>query len=272
MLGEMTNPGSGAARQAQDSDIFELLARLGYAVNGLLHLLIGGIAITIATTSGGASADQSGALGQLAANPGGVLLLWVVVLGLTALGLWQVAQVFRVSEPDTKRAWAARAKEGGKAVAYLAIASTALTYAMGGSSSSSGSTQSLSAQLLGTPGGVILLLAVALGVIAIGAYFIYKGATKKFLEDVRTPGGSVGRGTVVLGQVGYIAKGIAVAVVGVLFAVAAITSDPSEATGLDGALRSLASLPFGAGVLVAVGLGLVAYGVYCFVRARTARL
>ncbi|WP_150308406.1 DUF1206 domain-containing protein [Planctomonas psychrotolerans] len=267
----MTNP-RGAARQAQSSDAFEMLARLGYAVNGLLHLIIGAIAITIATTAGGGSADQSGALGRLASTPGGGFLLWVVVVGLAALGLWQITQVFRVSDPDTKKAWGKRAKEAGKAVAYLAIAVTAFRFATGGSSSSSGDTQSLSAQLLGTPGGVILLFLVGLGVVAVGLYFIYKGATKKFLEDIRTPSGTVGSATERLGQAGYIAKGIAVAVVGVLFGVAAVTTDPAEATGLDGALRSLAELPFGTAILVAVGIGLVAYGVYCFVRARTARL
>jgi hypothetical protein len=44
--------------------------------------------------------------------------------------------------------------------------------------------------------------------------------------------------------------------------------DASEATGLDGALKSLAALPAGGVLLAAIGVGLVAYGVYCFVRAR----
>jgi len=61
-------------------------------------------------------------------------------------------------------------------------------------------------------------------------------------------------------------------VVGILVIVAGFTLDPSQSTGLDGALRSLAELPFGVAILVLVGLGLIAYGVYCFFRARFARL
>ena len=73
-------------------------------------------------------------------------------------------------------------------------------------------------------------------------------------------------------MVGYVAKGVAIAVVGVLFVVAAVTHDPEKAGGLDAALKSLAALPFGQVILWIVGAGLVVYGVYCFARARYARL
>ena len=86
------------------------------------------------------------------------------------------------------------------------------------------------------------------------------------------PAGTLGTVTVGLGVAGYIAKGIAVGVVGILVIVAGFTVDPSQSTGLDGALRSLAALPFGVVILVLVGLGLIAYGVYCFFRARFAKL
>src|SRR5512141_1307596 len=93
------------ARKAEDSTPFRTLARTGYAVNGLLHLLIGLIAIGVATGTSGAKADQSGALGQLARTPGGVFVLWAIVIGLAALGLWQVVQSFLVHAHDTKRKW-----------------------------------------------------------------------------------------------------------------------------------------------------------------------
>jgi hypothetical protein len=54
--------------------------------------------------------------------------------------------------------------------------------------------------------------------------------------------------------------------------VAAVKVDPQQATGLDGALRSLASLPFGQVLLIAIGIGLIAFGLYTFVRARFARV
>ena len=236
---------TGAATSLQRKPGFAIAARLGHAVNGLLHLLIGVIAFRLATGGGGGEADQSGALGSIAGSPGGRVLLWVVVVGLLGLGLWQLVETVLARGEDAKRTWAARAKELGKAVAYLAIAFTALRFATGGSSDSSEQTQSLSARLLAAPGGVVLLVVLGLAVVAVGVYFGFKGATKRFREDISVPSGSLGRGITALGVAGYVAKGVALVAVGVLFIVGAVTADPSRATGLDGALQALAGLPAG---------------------------
>ena len=77
---------------------------------------------------------------------------------------------------------------------------------------------------------------------------------------------------IVVGTAGYVATGIAIGIVGSLFVVAAVTADPSEAAGLDGALKSLTGLPFGVALLAVVAVGLILFGLYCFARARLARL
>lgn len=266
----MTDSAQKTASRVQNNPVLMAAARVGYAVNGLLHILIGGIALGVAFGSNG-EADQGGALAAVAAAPFGAALLWVLVVGLWGLGLFQVLEAVIIRGSDTE-AWAGRAKEGGKGVAYLAIGATAFTYARGGGSDSSARSQSLTAQLLASPGGVALVLVLAAGVIAIGVYFIVKGAKKRFLSDITPPPPPAGRATTVLGAVGYAAKGVAIMVVGILFAVAAFSSDATEASGLDGALGALAALPFGVVILCAIALGLIAYGVYCFVRARYARL
>jgi len=267
----MTTP-SAAANKAQDSAAFEIAARAGYVVLGLLHLLIGAIAVSIATGAGGGNADQSGALQQVASAPAGILLLWVIVIGLAALAVWQLAEAIVEQDSDVKKRWAHRAKFIGTAVAYAAIAFTALTLALGGSSSSSQSSQTMSAQLLSHPAGVVLLVVIGLGVAAVGAAFVVRGITKAFEKHMSIPGGVAGRGIRVFGMVGYVAKGVAVGVAGVLFVVAALTHDPSNAGGLDSALRSLAGLPFGQVVLWLVGAGLIVYGLFCFARARYAHM
>jgi hypothetical protein len=45
-----------------------------------------------------------------------------------------------------------------------------------------------------------------------------------------------------------------------------------EASGLDGALRSLRDQPFGTVLLVLMALGFAAYGIYSFARARYAKV
>ena len=267
-----TDAADKAARTAQNSGVVEVLARGGFAVNGILHALIGGLAISVAIGTAAGSADQTGALQQVASTPGGVLLLWVLVVGLFALGLWQITEGILVSSPDATKRWVHRITEFGKAAAYIALALTALTFAVGSESDSARSTQKFVAELLTQPGGLFLVAAIGALVLGNGLYFVIKGLRKKFLDDISRPAGKIGDAVTVLGVTGYIAKGIALAVVGILFIIAAFTLDPSQATGLDGALKALAALPFGQVILVAVGLGLIAFGVYLFARAKYAKL
>ena len=71
-----------------------------------------------------------------------------------------------------------------------------------------------------------------------------------------------------LGQFGYIAKGVAFGIVGLLLIDAAVTLDPNKSRGLDAALRTVVAQPFGAFLLILVAVGFVAFGVYCFFQAR----
>ncbi|QAV69267.1 DUF1206 domain-containing protein [Salinibacterium sp. UTAS2018] len=263
---------SQAARTAHNSTALRVLARLGFAVNGLVHLLIGALAIGIATGGGDTDADQSGAFKQLASTPGGVFLLWAVVIGMFALGLWLVISAFLMQPEDSKRKWAKLGAEVAKGITYFALGSTALKFALGGSSSSSDSTSSVSADLMANPVGVGVLVVAGLVVVGVGGYFVFKGVTQKFTEDVSVPGGTMRKAVLGLGTAGYIAKGIAIGVAGILVVAAAFTHDPEKSSGLDAALTSLTALPYGMVVLLVIAVGLIAYGVYCFVRARFARL
>lgn len=266
-----TDSAASAARAAQDSTVFRTLARVGYVVLGILHILIGGIAISIAT-GGGGEADQGGAMQQVQQAPAGIALLWIIALGLVALAIWQIAEALLEREPDAKKKWGHRVKFLGTAAAYIAIAATAFISARGGQSQSSESSQSLSARLLQVPAGVVLLVLVGLIVTAVGVAFIVRGITQAFTKHLDLPAGAARRGIVAFGVVGYIAKGIAIGVAGILFVVAALTHDPETAGGLDAALHALAGLPFGIVILWTVGAGLVLYGLFCFARARYARM
>jgi hypothetical protein len=102
---------------------------------------------------------------------------------------------------------------------------------------------------------------------------VVKGVRKKFMSDLTgTGGGAVGPVVVRLGQAGYVAKGIALGVVGGLLVAAAVRADASQAGGLDEALRTIRDQPFGMGLLLVTGLGIAAFGLYSFARARFARL
>jgi hypothetical protein len=265
----------GVADRATDSDAFEYTARAGFAVSGVLHLLVGYIVLRLAFGSGG-NADQSGALATLARQTGGAVILWVAAIGLVALGLWRVAEAIVGSKPgegsgshrDDTPAWK-RAKSIGLAIVNFAIALSAARFAMGTGQQSSQQNSGLSAQLMQSGWGKALLIAVGLGLLGVGGYHVYKGVSKKFLKDLRVSGGN---GITAVGIAGYAAKGLVLAGAGVLVVVATLQADPSKAAGLDAAVKTLGQAPFGKFLLIVAALGIAAFGAYSFVRARFGRM
>jgi hypothetical protein len=257
------------ANNVEGQPALQMGARVGYAVSGVLHLLIAWIALQVAWSASAKSADQSGALQTLAGSSLGRLTLWVAVLAFLALALWQLASALAVRTGGESSQWADKAKGLAKAVVYLVLAWTSLSFAKGQPSSSKAQSSDFTATLLQHTGGRLLVGVIGLAVIGVGIYHVVKGWTKKFLQDLRdSPGIFATRA----GVVGYIAKGVALAVVGALFVAAAAQNSPSKATGLDGALRSLRQQPFGPWLLTAVALGIAAYGLYSFARAKHARV
>ena len=86
------------------------------------------------------------------------------------------------------------------------------------------------------------------------------------------PAGGAGAAVTVVGVAGYVGKGIALGVVGVLVVVGAAMADPRAASGLDGALTELVTKPYGELLVWAAGAGFIVYGLFCVLRARYARL
>jgi hypothetical protein len=258
-----------AASQASDHPALEAAARVGYATSGLLHLLIGWITLQVAFGGGGKNADQSGALSSLAGNGAGKAALWVGVVGFLGLAIWQVADGIVGHPGDDKDAWGGRAKAAGKAIVYLALAWSAFQFARGKSSNSRSQSVDFTSKLLDKPGGRALVVVIGLAVVGVGVYHVDEGAKKKFREELQDhPGTWATRA----GQVGYIAKGVALVIVGFLFVAAGVHKQAKEASGLDGALKSLRDQPFGPALLVVMAIGFAAFGLYSFSRAKHAKV
>lgn len=259
--------------RAANSTPLEVGARIGLIAYGVVHLLIAGIAIQIAWSGTSEDASAGGALKTLAGKPFGAVILWVTVIGLAALALWQISEaVWGHRDADGAKLWWKRARSIGRAVAYAAIAATAAKIAIGagGSSGSGSSEESATAGLMGAPLGRWLVAAVGIGVIVIAVLQASRGVRTSFTHDL-APGATTGAtGTSIkrLGQIGYITKGVALAIVGLLFVWAAITYDPDKAGGLDDALKTLRDQPFGPYLLSVVAVGLAAFGAYCFAWSR----
>lgn len=270
----------GAADKAHNSQAFEYAARAGFAVSGLLHLLIAYLVLRIAFGSGG-NADQSGALGTIASHTGGTIVLWVAAVGLAALGLWRVVETITGSkasessgdDDDTKKKVYKRVKSAALAIVYFSLAFSAAKFAMGSGQQSTQQNSGMSAQMMQSGVGRIVLIVVGLVVIGVGGYHVYKGATSKFYHDLTISESSPQSSWVTpIGIGGYVAKGLVLGGAGILVIVATLQFDPAKASGIDAALKTLGQAPFGKILLVIAAVGIAAYGVYNFVHSKFGRM
>lgn len=270
----------GAARSAKDgaeraggqavaSTPFRILVTVGLITYGIVHILVGWIAAQVAWGGSGGSqeASQQGALAELAGNPVGVVVLWLTVVGLFAMTVWQAAEAAwgHRDRPAGRKRIGKRLGSAGRAITYAAIAIAAIAAVQGSSQSGDQKQEGWTARLLALPFGRVLVGAVGLVVVVLAVRQVIKGVKKSFTEEIA---GGLSPGVERLGQVGYISKGVAMAVVGGLFGWAALTYDPSKAGGLDDALRTINSAPLGSVLLTVVALGLACFGVFCFFWAR----
>ena len=259
-----------AGRRADDSDWMDHAVRVGLVSYGIVHLIVAWLAIRLALGDAGGNASGQGALHELAQNTAGQISLYVVAAGFAALVVWQAMEaIWGHRDEDGAKRLGKRLTSAGKVVIYLSLGVTAFKTAIG-SSSGGGGTDGMTAKLMGAPFGPVLVGAVGVGILVVAGFLVYRGLAETFRDklDVKGTVGTDGRAYVVLGKVGYVSKGVAIAIVGVLFLYAAFTHDPNKSGGLDQALHKVLQQPFGAPILVVIALGLACYGLFCFAWAR----
>jgi hypothetical protein len=263
------------AEQAGDSTSLEMLARVGLIAYGVVYLLIGWLALQLAWgTSASKKADTSGALKTLVDQPFGKILLGLVAVGMVALALWQASEaIWGYRNRDGAKRVRKQATSGVRAVLYAVLGVTAALVALGSRTSSAQSQQQATSGVLAWPGGRVIVVVTGLIIIGVGVAEVVKGVKQSFSEQIDTSSMSPAarQGVARLGQVGYIAKGVALGVVGGLLSYATLTADRQK-QGLDGALQTILGQPFGRFLLTAVALGFVAFGVFAILQSRYRRM
>jgi hypothetical protein len=255
---------------------FERMVRLGLVVYGLLHLLIAALSLRLALT--GEATTSRGALAQVANDSWGLPVVLVLLAGFAGLTVWQlVAALVGYRDDEGRRRAVMRAGAACRVVTY-----GYLTYAIVGllvhrhSPSQAGSGPSprgASADVIAQPLGRLALGTTGLVIAGVGAGLAVFGATGQFLgqlgDDTRS--GPRSRPIVALGYVGYIAKGAAFVVMGLLATWAGITDDPRKTGGLDQSLERLLGHTWGTAAIAAFGAGVGCFGLYLLARARYLR-
>ncbi|WP_152346977.1 DUF1206 domain-containing protein [Brevibacterium sp. CFH 10365] len=282
---QVADSADAVAQEAADSRWFERIARAGFIANGLVHAVLGVTTMAIGLGRGGGEADQAGAVGQIAAEPFGMVLIVICLVGCALMALWCLINAFFGSgslrgagtrDPQQKqgrRRWIDFLKMLGFAIAYAAIAATFSQFVLGGGADSGKASSQASATVAKAPGGLYLLMAVGAVVAIAGVAFCVNGLRRKWGAELRRPNSSVTRFVLGLtGVVGYLGKGVTLLSMGILVAVSAANGDPGNFTGIDGALKGMRDQPFGPYLLLSVGIGLVLYGIFLVLRSRYDRM
>lgn len=261
-IGTVARQAEGAAESAP----VRMLGRVGLLAYGGVHLVVAGLMAQVALGDR-ERADKKGALHAIAETAVGVVLLWVVVVGLAALVLWQLAEAVWGHRGTTGRRRAARvAVNLGEAVVFGVLAHSAwkIASAKGGDSFSG----TIVAGLFALPGGPFLVGLVGVAILAAAAYAVQRGVRTTFRRDLALPGGAVRRWAILTGRVGWVALGAAGATVGVLLVLVAARFDPAQPVGLDAGIQTLAAQPYGPVLLLLLALGLAVFAAHCAFDAR----
>ncbi len=265
---------SHAPGQAEGKQALAVTGRAGFVARGVVYVLVGALALQIAFGGGGREADRQGALQQVAAQPFGKVMLWLLVIGFGCMTIWRASQALLANGPKNKVG--SRLMNAGRAVFYGFVCWGTASFAAGtgGSSGSDAKSQDWTASALKWPGGQWLVGLVGCVLIGVGVVLAVRALMRRFLRKLETGRMSrrVRQVVTVLGVGGGAARGAVFAGVGVFALVAAIRFDPHQAKGMDATLRTFAHTPAGPWLLVAVAVGLVLFGGFSFASARWRRL
>ena len=258
------------------SPFLEKFARFGYAAKGVVYVLVGGLAAMAAFGSRGETTGSKGALDMVSEQPYGRVLLGVVAFGLAGYALWQFIRA--IEDPEYEGS-------DGKAIAkrigffisgvihfglvWYAIGIITGAAAGGGGGEDQGA-KTWSARVMEYPMGQWFLLLTGVGIVGYGIYQLVKAFKSELGKRLHL--GQLEPGTyrvvVAVSRFGMAARGVVFGIIGGFLALAAYHHNPDEAKGIAGALEALQRQPYGPWLLGTIAVGLIAYGVYEFVKAR----
>lgn len=241
---------------------FETMTRIGFAGRGLMYVMIGWIALMSRD-----ALDPPTLLRTLQDSGLGQVALFLFALGLLSYGAWRLVEASLDLEGhgDDAKGKAVRFGHMLSGALHLGLGLYAIWLALGGKSGEaegeSKGTEQAAGWALDLPGGYIFLAIVSAGLIVAGLYQFVQAWRAGFLKQL-LPRAASSDWVLWAGRIGHAARGVVFLLVGLFFWNAARTGRESEAGGMDDALQWL-----GKDQLTVVAIGLVLFGLFCFVEA-----
>lgn len=248
------------------------LARSGYAARGAVYVIVGFFAIS-AALGAGQTVDSEGALRKILDESFGELLLWIMLLGLFSFSAWRLTQAIGDTDRHGRDAKGLLIRTGliGSAVVHALLALFALSLLITvPDSASSGGKDSLQ-RLLSWDHANLLVQAMALVPLGVGLAHLIKAWRANFQRYFQADE-RVMRWVIPISRLGLLARGCAFLIIAMLLFSGAHNYQATDPPGLKQVLQALQAMPSGTWLLLAIGLGLLAFALYSLAEARWRRI
>ena len=253
-----------------NSRLFAILSRAGFVARALIYGIIGLLALELATQQGGKITNQQGALRSVEQHSFGHLLLALLAVGLGGYALWRLFRAALGHGREGTDRGIERLGALGSGIVYAAMCVVAIQILTGPGTSGKGNAKKTAGDVFSWPAGRWLVAIAGVVLAGVACYQLIRGLRKKFLADSKTDQmpQPVYKGFTVLGTIGHVARAVVFGLVAVFLIKAAYDYKANEAIGLDGALGKLYDGAYGAWLLGAVAVGLIAFACFSLVEAR----
>ncbi len=167
-------------------------ARMGLSARAFIYLLIGFLAVLVATGHSAKETDQWGAFQQLNRGTFGHIVLWILAIGLAGYSLWRFSEAALGAAGEGSASVGPRRQSSSffRGCIYgLFAGQRAFQVALGNRSTSQAQRQqSLTAKIMQHPGGRWAVGLVGAIVVVVGLTLVYEGLTRKYVRrgDLRT--------------------------------------------------------------------------------------
>lgn len=248
------------------------IARIGLIAKGVVYIILGALAFMAAFEIGGQSntdTNKTAVFHSVKDFPGGIFILILLTAGLVCYSIWRWIQTFSATN-DMGIKWTKRVRYFISGIVYLTLAGTAIQMIFWQEERSGDENQYWVSEILRHSFGQWLIGLGAFILAAVGIYQVYYGLSEKYKKHVQQLNLYSTGSSLLLrsGKIGYIARGIVWFIIAYFFLLAALHNNSNEAGDTGKVFGFIENSSFGSYLLGALGIGLVAYGFFNFIRAR----
>lgn len=259
------------------SRLLEWAARAGYAARGVVYIGVGAIVLLAALDMTPRAKGARELLETWSQWSFGLAMIAAVGCGLVGFSAWRVMQALFDADRHGRslKGLAVRAGQAVSGVTYAALAFTAFElldlFEDLGEADEQESPQAMAAELLSIPHGDLLLLLAGAVMLGVGAGNIIQGLLQDFGKRLACDEAFCRR-VVLLGRVGYAARGLAILPAGLFLVRAGLETRSGEVRSWAAALQVIEGKPLGSWMLCGIAVGLLAFGAFGMIEAAFRRI